>query len=65
MPSRISANISLTRDEIVHLYSGGLLNLTIKGKEVETRIELSCSDAPHTRSSRIRFKTISAGEAGE
>lgn len=59
MPPRISANVSLTRDEIVHLYSGGLLNLTIKGKAVETRIELSCSDAPHTRSSRIRFKTIS------
>jgi hypothetical protein len=59
MSPRISAHVSLTKDEIIHLYSGGLLNLTIKGREAEARIELSCSDAPHMRSSRIRFKTIS------
>ena len=60
MTPRISATVSLTRDELVHLYSGGVLNLSIKGKEAEASVELSCSDAPSTRATRIRFKTITA-----
>ncbi|MFQ6078037.1 MAG: hypothetical protein ACE5NJ_02735 [Thermodesulfobacteriota bacterium] len=60
MIPRVSATVSLTRDEIVHLYSGGILNLRIKGKEAEASIELSGSDAPPTRATRIRFKTITA-----
>lgn len=60
MPSRISAAVSLTRDELVHLYSGGVLKLTIKGGEAEATVELSCLDAPPTRGTRIRFKTIMA-----
>ena len=60
MPSRISAAVSLTRDELVHLYSGGVLKLTIKGKEAEASVEVSCLDAPPTRGTRMRFKTIVA-----
>lgn len=60
MAPRISATISLTRNELVHLYSGGVLNLSIKGKEAEASIELSCLDSPPTRGTRIRFKTITA-----
>jgi hypothetical protein len=60
MTPRISATVSLTRDEIVHLYSGGVLNVSIKGKETEASIELSSSDAPPRRATRIRFKTITA-----
>jgi hypothetical protein len=60
MNPRISASVVLTRDEIVHLYSGGVLKLTIKGKEAEASVELSCLDAPPTRATRIRFKTIMA-----
>jgi hypothetical protein len=60
MAPRISATVSLTKDEIVHLYSGGVLNLRIKGREAEASIELSSSDAPPTRATRIRFKTITA-----
>ena len=60
MTPRVSATVSLTKDEIVHLYSGGVLNLKIKGREAEALIELSSSDAPPTRATRIRFKTITA-----
>jgi hypothetical protein len=60
MSPRISATISLTRDELVHLYSGGVLKLSIKGKEAEALVEVSCLDAPPTRGTRIRFKTIMA-----
>ena len=60
MTPRISATVSLTRDEIVHLYSGGVLNVRIKGKEAEASIELSSSDAPPGRATRIRFRTITA-----
>ena len=60
MAPRISATVSLTRSELVHLYSGGVLNLNIKGKEAEASIELSCPDSPPTRGTRIRFKTITA-----
>jgi hypothetical protein len=58
MSPRISATISLTRDELVHVYSGGVLKVTIKGKEAEAVVEVSCLDAPPTRGTRIRFKTI-------
>ena len=60
MTPRVSATISLTKDEIIHLYSGGVLNLNIKGREAEASIELSSSDSPPTRATRIRFKTITA-----
>jgi hypothetical protein len=60
MTPRVSTTISLTRDELVHLYSGGVLNLRIKGKEAEASVELSCLDAPPKRGTRIRFKTITA-----
>jgi hypothetical protein len=60
MAPRISATVSLTRDELVHLYSGGVLKLSIKGKEAEASVEVSCLDAPPTRGTRIRFKTIAA-----
>jgi hypothetical protein len=60
MVPRISATVSLTRDELVHLYSGGVLKLSIKGKEAEASVEISCLDVPPTRGTRIRFKTIVA-----
>jgi hypothetical protein len=60
MTPRISATVSLTRDEIVHLYTGGVLKLTIKGREMEASVEVSCVDSPPTRATRIRFKTIMA-----
>jgi hypothetical protein len=60
MTPRISTAIVLTKDEIIHLYSGGVLNLRIKGKKAEASIEVSCSDVPPTRPTRIRFKTITA-----
>ena len=60
MAARISATVSLTRDELVHLFSGGVLKLSIKGKEAEASVEVSCLDAPPTRGTRIRFKTIVA-----
>ena len=60
MTPKVFATVSLTRDELVHLYSGGALNLRIKGKEAEASVELSCPDAPPKRGTRIRFKIITA-----
>ncbi|NIO05695.1 MAG: hypothetical protein GTN74_14150 [Proteobacteria bacterium] len=56
----ISAKVALTRDEIVHVYHGGVLSVKIKGKKAQTSVEISCIDSPPIRGTRIRFKHVDA-----
>lgn len=60
MAAEISAKLVLTREEIAHVYQGGVLSVKIKGKGTAASVEISCLDAPLSRGTRIRFKHISA-----
>lgn len=58
MANELTAKLILSREEVAHLYHGGILSVKIKGKESEASVEISCWDAPEQRGTRIRFKTI-------
>lgn len=59
MAVEISAKLALTREEIAHIYQGGVLSVKIKGKDADASVEISCVDAQPIRGTRIRFKHIS------
>jgi len=61
MAAEISAKLALTREEIAHIYQGGVMSVKIKGKEGDASIEISCVDSPPSRGTHIRFKHIRAG----
>ncbi len=58
MANELTAKLVLSREEIAHLYHGGVLSVKIKGKEAEASVEISCWDVPEQKGTRIRFKTI-------
>jgi len=60
MAKDMIAKLVLSKEEVVHLYQGGVLSVKIKGKEGDASVEISCREAPEQRGTRIRFKTIDA-----
>jgi hypothetical protein len=60
MATEISAKLALTRNEIAHVYQGGVISVKIKGKEGHVSLEISCVEAPPARSTHIRFKHLTA-----
>ncbi|MBW2057981.1 MAG: hypothetical protein JRH07_14450 [Deltaproteobacteria bacterium] len=60
MAGELSASLTLSREEIAHIYQGGVLSVKIKGKDTTASIEISCLDAPPSRGTHIRFKHIRA-----
>ncbi len=60
MAKDLIAKLVLSRQEIAHLYQGGVLSVKIKGKGVDASLEISCKEAPEHKGSRIRFKIIEA-----
>lgn len=60
MATDLIAKLVLTREEIAHLYHGGVLSVKIKGKDGDASVEISCGEIPEQRGTRIRFKTINA-----
>ena len=60
MAEDLIAKLVLSQEEIVHLYQGGVLSVTIKGKERDASVEISCREVAEKRATRIRFKTIDA-----
>jgi hypothetical protein len=54
----LTAKLVLSKEEIVHLYHGGVLSVKIKGEERDASVEISCGEIPEQRGTRIRFKTI-------
>jgi len=60
MANDLIAKVSLSKEDIVHLYHGGILSVKIKGKDGNASLEIYCDEIPEKRSTRIRFKTIEA-----
>jgi hypothetical protein len=60
MAKDLIAKLILAREEIAHLYQGGVLSVKIKGKEIDASVEISCREAPEHKGTRIRFKIIDA-----
>lgn len=60
MAYELNAKISLSKEEIVHIYQGGILSVKIRGKNKEASLEISCGEIPEKKSMRIRFKTVDA-----
>jgi hypothetical protein len=60
MAKDLIAKLILSKEEIVHLYQGGLLSVKIKGKDRDASVEISCGEVPEQKGMRIRFKTIEA-----
>jgi len=54
----MKAQVSLTRHEFAHLWSGGVLTLKLAGRGVEVTLELSYQEAPATRGARFLIKRI-------
>ncbi len=60
MGKELTAKLLLSKEEIVHLYQGGVLSVKIKGKDSDASVEISCWEVPEVKGTRIRFKTIEA-----
>ena len=60
MAKDLIAKLVLSKDEIVHLYQGGVLSVKIKGKDSDASVEISCGEVSERKGMRIRFKTIDA-----
>jgi DNA-binding protein YbaB len=44
MSKDLIAKIALSKEEIAHLYQGGVLSVKIKGKDTEVSVEISCRE---------------------
>ncbi len=55
----IRAKVDLSREELAHLYGGGVLSVNLEGKGVGVKIELTCRDAPAERVTRILYRRVS------
>ena len=60
MAKDLIAKLVLSKEEIVHLYQGGVLSVKIKGKDGDATVEISCGEVPEQKGTRIRFKAIVA-----
>ena len=60
MAEDLIAKLVLSKEEVVHLYQGGILSVKIKGKDREASVEISCREVPEQKGVRIRFKIIDA-----
>lgn|GEM_PF-671589 len=56
----LRAKVGLTKNEIVHLWNGGVLSLKVEGRGVEADLELRCSEVQPERGTRILVKRVSA-----
>ncbi len=60
MAKDLIAKLVLSKEEIVHLYQGGVLSVKIKGRDGDASVEISCGEGPERKGTRFRFKTIEA-----
>jgi hypothetical protein len=60
MAKDLIAKLILSKEEIIHLYQGGVLSVKIKGKDRDASVEISCGEVPEQKGTRIRFKIIDA-----
>jgi hypothetical protein len=58
MKKEVRAEAKLKESDIIHLYHGGVIILKINGKDADASVELSRSDIPERRGTRILLKDI-------
>lgn len=59
-PAELRAKVNLTKNEVAHLWNGGVLSLKVEGSGVEADIELRCPEAQTDRGTRILIKRVAA-----
>ena len=59
-PAELRAKVNLTKNEIVHLWNGGVLSLKIEGRGIEADIEFRCPEAQSERGTRILVRRVPA-----
>jgi len=59
-PAELRAKVNLTKNEIAHLWNGGVLSLKIEGPGAEADLELRCPEAVSDRGTRILIKRVTA-----
>jgi len=59
-PAELQAKVNLTKNEIAHLWNGGVLSLKVEGSGVEADLELRCPEAVSDRGTRILIKRVTA-----
>ena len=57
-PAELQAKIRLTKAEIAHLWSGGILSLKIEGPGAYADLELRCSEVEPERGMRILIRRV-------
>lgn len=60
---QLTAKLALTRQELAHLWAGGILSVRIEGQGAETALELTYQEAEPTTGSRILYRRIGAEES--
>ena len=60
MPKDLIAKLVLSKEEIAHLYQGGVLSVKIKWKDTDVSVEICCREFSERKGTRIRFKTLNA-----
>ena len=58
--AELRAKVRLRRNEIAHLWNGGVLSLKVEGPDMEADLEISCSEAKSERGTRILIRRVSA-----
>jgi len=59
-PAELRAKVNLTKNEIAHLWNGGILSLKVEGAGMEADLELRCGEAVSDRGTRILIKRMTA-----
>ncbi len=59
-PAELRAKVHLTRNEIAHLWNGGVLSLKVEGSGAEADLEIRCPEAGSDRGTRILIKRVTA-----
>ncbi len=59
-PAELRARVNLTKNEIAHLWNGGVLSLKIEGRGTKADIEFRCPEAQSERGTRILVRRVPA-----
>jgi len=59
-PAELRAKVNLIKNEIAHLWNGGVLSLKVEGSGAEADLELRCPEAQSDRGIRILIKRVTA-----
>jgi hypothetical protein len=54
----LRAKVNLTKNEIAHLWNGGILSLKVEGAGIEADLELRCGEIQTERGTRILIKRV-------